>query len=547
MAYNDFIKFATNHRNLLETAIKKYPTALKPSDLVEFDQVILESKKELRKEGLLEEWMPAVTFNCPEDYLYANAEEIFLESYLGPNYYNMLTEALNLDDKTLSGIKGGLRAQITALQNIRKWYDSLTPEKQEEVEAEAQSRTKSRMDFKDELKDIEDEINGVYGKLDKSHGIISRGAKKAFGWVQRGLSRAFGGGDITDTSVQENIMFEELFQREYLQEEFGLTTAQAGQIGTAFYNLAKTSLGRGATEQAIARLMGSQRSAGLFQQAATSVLGQGSTIPMGNVNAAVHAATPFWQLPSMTGFNPSLGGVGLPVPSVPPVPGGGPGATLTPIKGAGKTIAAKAAGMGLGAKLAIGGGIAALIAAGAAGIKLRNRRKRIEILQMIARKYKAPAEVTKAVPLPEAIKTAETTTAEKPAETKAEAEAVPAENFDYQKKLLQAKGAKEGASVTYTKEEWEALKKIISKIENKRPAAAVVLKNNPVPPESITFHGDNENDKKDLDALYSAADLLERKYRLGLITLKEYNFRKNKIDMMILKEHVKRQVRSSRK
>ena len=90
MAYNDFIKFATNHRNLLETAIKKYPTALKPSDLVEFDQVILESKKELRKEGLLEEWMPAVTFNCPEDYLYANAEEIFLESYLGPNYYNIL-------------------------------------------------------------------------------------------------------------------------------------------------------------------------------------------------------------------------------------------------------------------------------------------------------------------------------------------------------------------------------------------------------------------------------------------------------------------------
>ena len=47
MAYNDFIKFATNHRNLLETAIKKYPTALKPSDLVEFDQVYVELKNQI--------------------------------------------------------------------------------------------------------------------------------------------------------------------------------------------------------------------------------------------------------------------------------------------------------------------------------------------------------------------------------------------------------------------------------------------------------------------------------------------------------------------
>lgn len=213
MAYNDFIKFATNHRNLLETAIKKYPTALKPSDLVEFDQVILESKKELRRQGILEEWKPTICFKRPEDYLYANAEEIFLESYLGPNYYNILTEKLNLDAEAIKGIQGGLRAQINALQNIRKWYEKLPADKKEVIENAATGQTKSRMNFGDELDDIEDEINGVFGALDKQkHGIISRGAKKAFGWVQRGLSRAFGGGDITDTTVvSESIMFEELF------------------------------------------------------------------------------------------------------------------------------------------------------------------------------------------------------------------------------------------------------------------------------------------------------------------------------------------------
>ena len=58
------------------------------------------------------------------------------------------------------------------------------------------------------------------------------------------------------------------------------------------------------------------------------------------------------------------------------------------------------------------------------------------------------------------------------------------------------------------------------------------------------------NDYKELVVLKNYGNVMESlrgKYRLGLITLKEYNFRKNKIDMMILKEHVKRQVRSSRK
>ena len=80
MAYNDFIKFATNHRNLLETAIKKYPTALKPSDLVEFDQVILETKKELRSRGLLENWKPLASFKSPEDFLYILENELILEA-----------------------------------------------------------------------------------------------------------------------------------------------------------------------------------------------------------------------------------------------------------------------------------------------------------------------------------------------------------------------------------------------------------------------------------------------------------------------------------
>ena len=562
MAYNDFIKFATNHRNLLETAIKKYPTALKPSDLVEFDQVILESKKELRRQGILEEWKPTICFKRPEDYLYANAEEIFLESYLGPNYYNILTEALNLDDTTLSGIKGGLRAQITTLQNIRKWYDSLTPEKQERVEAEAQSRTKSRMDFKDELNDIEDEINGVYGKLDKQkHGIISRGAKKAFGWVQRGLSRAFGGGDITDTSVQENIMFEELFGQknpeDLITEELSNTLISSAPAILTAIRMALRPAGTGGTSTL------------LPANAITSISKQFNISPddVANATHSIGANVPksmgteagmnAWRaVTGATGPAGAAGAVGATGATGATGAAGAAGAPGAPGLGAGLLK------MGLGAKLAIGGGVAALIAAGAAGIKLRNRRKRIEILQMIARKYKAPAEVTKAVPVPEALKAAEEPANPKPeaapANPKPEAApakpaepaelAKPVKEFEYQRGLLQARGAQEDASVTYKAEEWNDLKKIISKIKPGNPKAADVLEKNTVEPtQSITFDGKNPEDKKDLQALYSAADLLERKYRLGLITLKEYNLRKNKIDMMILKEHVKRQVRSSRK
>ena len=409
MAYKDFIKFSMHHRNLLEMAIKKYPTILKKSDLVEFDQVISESKKELRNQGILEEWKPYISFKRPEDYLYSNAEEIFLESYLGSNYHSILTEKLNLDDKAIAGIKGGLKTQINALKNIRKWHDALPEDKKKKLDAESTNLTKSHASFSDELNDIEEEIDGVFGTLDKEEfGFFNRGAKRIFGGFQRGLSRLFGGGGITDDTVQEQ-MLRDLFQEEYLEEgylleteDFGLPPGAANQIGTAFYNAAKNRLGAGATQAAIAKLMGSQQSAGLFQQAAKSILGNDTTIPMGNVQAAVHASNPLWNAPRMPGLD--LSRHVADVWRDGPPPHMDPTATINPIKtakdvatGAVPTAVTATGGIGTGGAIAIGAGIAALIATGAAGIKLRNRRKRIEVLQMLARKFGAPKETVEAM------------------------------------------------------------------------------------------------------------------------------------------------------
>ena len=58
------------------------------------------------------------------------------------------------------------------------------------------------------------------------------------------------------------------------------------------------------------------------------------------------------------------------------------------------------------------------------------------------------------------------------------------------------------------------------------------------------------NAKKELVVLKNYGNVMEslrRKYRLGLITLREYSIRKQKIEMIVLKEQIKRQILSTRK
>ena len=368
MAYNDFIKFATNHRNLLETAIKKYPTAFKPSDLVEFDQVILESKKELRKEGLLEEWMPSVTFNCPEDYLYANAEEIFLESYLGSNYQNILIEQIS-GEIPVADINAAMKSQIEALKNLADWYFKLPQEQRIKLDRETVDSTKNRKTFMEELKDLESEINGIYGKLEKPKSALGKMAnwakQKISGRLQRGVGAAFGAGEVTKTALEEQKMFEELFGNDQVNEQLGSAMAQVGnaalsgikQIPRAIRHVSKFKKAANAAQ--IAHQQAAQTAAAAAKTGGAAASGAGTA---GTGTAAA------------TGTQTAGAGA--------------KGAAI-----AGKGAFAKLAAFAGAHPIGIAAGIGALVAAGAAGIKMRNRRKRIETLQAVARNAGAGGSV----------------------------------------------------------------------------------------------------------------------------------------------------------
>jgi hypothetical protein len=702
MAYNDFIKFATNHRNLLETAIKKYPTALKPSDLVEFDQVILESKKELRKEGLLEEWMPAVTFNCPEDYLYANAEEIFLESYLGPNYQNILIEQIS-GEIPVADINAAMKSQIEALKNLADWYFKLPLEQRLKLDRETVDSTKSRKTFMEELKDLESEINGIYGKLEKPTSALGKMAnwakQKISGRLQRGVGTAFGAGEVAKTALEEQKIFEELFGNDQVNEQApGISFPSYPNFQAAFDagRVIAPRVRRGLTAAKKAILVNQQTT-----QAAAAAAKTGGTAAAGTGTAGTGTA-------AATATGTQTAGAGA------------KGAAI-----AGKGAFAKLAAFAGAHPIGVAAGIGALVAAGAAGIKMRNRRKRIETLQAVARnagaggsvvappvesaaekvapptggaptggaptggattsaaptgqaKKEAPVEKTadkkdihiysgsqgkgfqsrvaqkinldstlkpkagesqkaaakvmrglaadlkqanfnvleeksskaperkeigfsqtlaaldavkdntlrellriellktlrdEGLKVPDSLKPGSsgrvTAVVAEPAAEPAAAEpakdnkegANPKEKAD---KIRAAKsllsGINSGGKKTFTKAEWDTLVAIATdpSIGAESPEAvagrSLVDKYNKTPnfKSELIFNDQeiNPQDVEELKVLQNYGNVMEslrRKYRLGLITLKEYNFRKNKIDMMVLKEHVKRQVRSSRK
>lgn len=372
MAYNDFIKFATNHRILLETAIKKYPTALKPSDLVEFDQIMLETKKELRSHGLLETWKPIATFKSPEDFLYVRENELILEA---------------IDKKIIDDLKinPATRTQITAVENLRTWFDKLSPDVKIQVDKFAQTWSPSKNKFEPELDAIEEVINSMYGH-GKEGGTVKKLAKNFGGWLTRGMSKLTGAGKVSDAGADlneqaaiqemiarlpsashplENLMLVELFAPQMVNEgplSPGLLTAPnvSAFVPHAHHGLSHAAL--------LAK-----KAALLKAQAASAAAVAAKT---GAVTGAAAVA-------------PAVPGAGGAVSMAALKAGGGKGAaaSMYALKGAGAKAAVAGGVSSVGAGLMIGG----VLLAGAAvyaGWSARDSRKRIESLMAIARQMK---------------------------------------------------------------------------------------------------------------------------------------------------------------
>ena len=374
MAYNDFIKFATNHRILLETAIKKYPTALKPSDLVEFDQIMLETKKELRSHGLLETWKPIATFKSPEDFLYVRENELILEA---------IDKKITDDRK----INPATRTQITAVENLRTWFDKLPPDIKIQVDKFAQTWSPSKNKFEPELDAIEEVINSMYGH-GKEGGTVKKLAKNFGGWLTRGMSKLTGAGKVSDAGADlneqianqkmiadlyytnqplENIMISELFGQQMVNEiapgiSFpGFSSAQAAfDAGRVIAPHAQHGLSHAAMLAKKAALLKIQAAQAAAVAAKTGAAGAAGVPSAGG---AV----------SMTALK--AGG------------GKGAAASMTALKAGGAKAAVAGGVSSVGAGLMVGG----VLLAGAAvyaGWSARDSRKRIESLMAIARQMK---------------------------------------------------------------------------------------------------------------------------------------------------------------
>ena len=220
-----FDKFAEKHRALLEEAIDLYPNKLSEKDLKVFDIVVEESRKELVKNNLFTSWKPVVSFETPKDFITKTKNHIVFESYLGPNAINLLSETptppprsgIRMTDAEIKDVGAAIKSQIIAIKVLRKFYDKLTTEKKEELDLSARDYTESRDSFKEELEDLEKEMNEIYGKVGSS-GFLS----DIFGSLQRGVGKLFGAGSMSSVNIEESISLpsEKEIQNNLLSEIF---------------------------------------------------------------------------------------------------------------------------------------------------------------------------------------------------------------------------------------------------------------------------------------------------------------------------------------
>lgn len=386
----DFDTFFMEHRSLLVRAIRKYPNQLNENDLEAFDNIVSKSRSVMRQAGILKEWRSVVSFNKPEDYLTANSDNIMLEAYLGPNYKNILMEragGTGISEEELKGINAAMKTQVDAINALRKWYKALSKEDQDEANRLAQEKgmVKSRKNFDQELDDLETEIAGIYGKLENSESnVVSRIAKKGFGFFQRGMSGLFGAGKVTDsgTTTKSDKTLDE-------NANYNLNEASAaGDMANAVAQWFASNPNAITMPDRIARKFGN------IDDVADVIHRLGRNISGAHGHLTQVADKMAGYIPQAIDREPSL------MPNIKPDLGHNPPMSIDPSQ-----YITGAAGLSNTAILgwaAAALAVAALVTAGAAGVKLGHRRQRIEALQMIAReihpniKMKSPIENKKA-------------------------------------------------------------------------------------------------------------------------------------------------------
>lgn len=358
MQVTKFERFVVTHRKLLESGIRKHPTRFKKADLAVYDKVVSHAKTVLTQHGLYESWEPATQLTDPLQFLDPNTVSVLMEQ---------------VSSEIPADVNAAMKSQIEALKRLRAFYLSLPADKKSAIDDAAVDSTKTRMSFGEELEDIEDEINGIYGKLNKG-GKLGQLAKRGFGLFQRGMGKLFGAGEVGKVNL-ENLLYTEKLEVAQLALNSPMAQTIANSI-RSYLEVSKVNLLPTNVVNNLANAYGvSPHDIGNIAHSVGANV-QGT---LGNLTAGTAAGAGSSSVAS--GAGTSVGAVAKPV-------GGTAGKAV-----AGGSVGSKLAGLGIGAKAGIAGVVAALVAAGAAGVKMRNRRKRIETLQGLARQFGARGAV----------------------------------------------------------------------------------------------------------------------------------------------------------
>jgi len=292
-----------------------------------FEEAVSICRIKLKKHGLYETWKPY-------EYVSISKNQSFL--------FEEISSEIPAD------VNAAMSSQIAAIKNLRKWFMSLPEKKQTIINSKSVDLLKSRKNFFAELEDLEDEINGIYGKLQKG-GFFSKLAKKGFGFFQRGMS-SLGAGEVTNTNIDEKL------SGALLSTNSELFSQVRDAISNIVADEKRNLIGREMVNQLSRRFNVNPHD---IANAAHSI-GVNVQGTLGTVSSPQNVAA---------------------------------AATVANQPTTAATAVGSKLGMPLMAKMGIGAGVFALVAAGAAGMKMRSRRKRIENLQKVAKLFGAKNDI----------------------------------------------------------------------------------------------------------------------------------------------------------
>lgn len=221
MSEKHFDHFINYHREIFIDGVKYYPKYFKPEVLLEFDRFAYETKKTLKKAGLLENWYyPKGRYSHPLQLANLKNSDLILLEKAGENVPAAPTEEEEL--KIVKQQKAGLFQQYNAILQLKKFF-----ERNKNIEDLVNFRTRDGKTFEAELTALEGELKTLLPKMNKIGDQIETASTQGGGLLnllksgaQSFVGSTFGAGQSQKLSgFQAEALSEARMMRELFAEQ----------------------------------------------------------------------------------------------------------------------------------------------------------------------------------------------------------------------------------------------------------------------------------------------------------------------------------------